>query len=291
MFLISGVVTYILFFVLLPGISAVITRARWRKFRQSIIRSAEFQELNYNNCEIGNRYRFYGKLESFVNDNTVWLKGETLSISIDLTKISIFRLYKGDYKVDRTPWSSLSSIVEGADFFVTGVLEYVNGSPCLVSGDETPLNVVICDGQKKVVEELIIKARDKNELWNSYTPYLYITGVFILIILSYFAYKSSYDKTDSFYLLVAAGTPFYFILPPGLLFYLIYRSIWERSIRLSILGELSLLKGKKSRFERFGRKSKIRERASLILYLLGYLTNIIIAGFILLRMYQLLIYS
>lgn len=287
-FIILGFSSYILFFVLLPGIGAVVTRRRWSSFREKLYKYANLEELSYKSIKEAKKFIFKGKLESFKSDDIIWLKGASLSLCIDLNGQILYTLSNNN--LIQTNWNNVLSMVEGTSFFVVGDLKYKDGVPFLEGDKKEPLLVVVHDKEYDIFQSLISKARDKNEMWNSYTPYSYITGVFILIILSYFAYKSSYNKTASFYLLVAAGTPFYFILPPGLILYLKYRKEWDKSIRYSILRDLSNLRNNRNRYEKFKWYSKLRERASLMFYMSGYLLNTMIAGTILYKMYQLLIY-
>lgn len=290
-YLLWGVFIYVMFFIVLPGIGAVSLRRRWDRFRKSLFRYSQVPVLGYNNLEPMKKFSFKGELESFRNDNVVWLRGETISLCIDLNKQNVYTLSKNSDKLIRTRWSNVSSLVEGTMFYVFGTLVYDSGIPYLVGNSSEELIVVVCDEDSNIYEDLFRKARDKNEIWNSFSPYLYITGVFILIILSYISYTSYSNKTWSYYLLLGAGTPFYFFIPPGLIFYLQYRKTWDKAIRYLILKDLKLLRGDFYGSEMMAKRSKSREIHSLLLYLLGYLVNTSIAGIILFRVYQLIIYS
>lgn len=287
-FIILGLASYFLFFMGLPGVGAIITRRKWTLFRNRICSYSNLPLLKYDNIKSGNKYVFKGKLESFKSDDVVWLTGDSLSLCIDLNRQDIYTLNRDIFS--QTNWSSVISMVEGTSFFVIGKVVYKNGTPYLTGDSDDPLLVVIHDKEYNVFRALIEKARDRNEMWNSYSPYSYITGVLILIILSYLAYISSYNKFTSYCLLVAAGTPFYFILPPGLFFYLKFRKLWDMSIRLSVLRDLYALQDN-SKSLCFKRLAKVKERRSLLFYILGYILNVIIAGTILYKMYRLLIYS
>lgn len=290
-FMLFGALIYIIFFIFLPGVGAVTLRRRWYNFRELVYRYSSVPALEYYNLQPGELFSFNGKLESFKDDDVVWLKGETLSICIDLNKQDIYTLSKRKDQLYKSQWDSVSSLVEGTRFYVFGHLEYNRGVPYLVGSGNEDLLVVITDGNESIFEMLLKNGRDKNEMWNSYTPYTYITGVLILIILSYFSYRTSFNKTSSFFLLLAAGTPFYFIIPPGLFFYLYYRRLWDISVRWSILRDLKRLKGDYYSSNIMKSKSKSRERQSLLFYLLGYLLNMSIASLILYRMFQLIIFS
>ncbi len=288
--IIIGLIVYLLFFLFLPGISAVMTRRKWTQFRGLVQKYSTMKILTYRNLELNNSYIFLGELESIKSDNLIWLKGETLSISIDLTKKDIFRLYK-DGGVEIARWENLTSLLEGSKFYIGGTLEYRNGAPYLKDKEDLPMLVVNYDDEDwDITRELLIKGRYKNELWNSFTPYSYITGVLLLIILSYVAYKTNTNKVYSYYILLAAGTPFYFILPPGLIFYLQFRKFWSISFRFSILRDLYNLKLNEKKNILFRSKSKFYENISLLFYLLGYVLNIILAGMILLRVFALYIF-
>lgn len=290
-YLLLGFLVYLLFFIVLPGVGAVSLRRRWNRFRKTLFSYSKEPMLEYSNLESTKRFCFKGELESFRDDNVVWLRGETLSVCIDLDKQYIYSLTKNADTLTRNRWSNISSLVEGTQFYVFGTLIYHRGVPYLVGNSSEDLIVVICDEDTNIYENLIRKARDKNEIWNSFSPYLYITGVFLLIILSYISYTSYSNKTWSFYLLVAAGTPFYFIIPPGLIFYLQYRKMWEKALRFLILRDLKLLRGDYFTSEKMGLRSKKGEFQSLLLYVAGYLLNTSIAAIILYKVYQLIIYN
>lgn len=290
-YLFWGILVYMLFFILLPGVGAVSLRRRWTKFRKTLFSYSKEPMLEYFNLESTKKFCFKGELESFRDDNVVWLRGETLSVCIDLDKQYIYSLTKNSETLTRNRWSNISSLVEGTMFYVFGTLIYDKGVPYLVGSSSEDLIVVICDEDKNIYESLIRKGRDKNEIWNNFSPYLYITGVFLLIILSYISYTRYSNKTWSFYLLVAAGTPFYFIIPPGLMFYLQYRKMWDKALRFLILKDLKLLRGDYFTSEKMGLRSKSREVLSLLLYVAGYLVNTTIAGLILFKVYQMIIYS
>ncbi|MGL1892347.1 MAG: hypothetical protein OCD02_12015 [Spirochaetaceae bacterium] len=288
-FIALGLFTYMAFFILIPGIGAVTLRRKWAKFRESVYISSEAPKLEYNNLVIGELFTFYGSLESFKSDDILWLKSENLSICIDLSDQEVYTIPNGKTEIDKSSWSSVSSIIEGTQFYVSGYLAYNKGVPYLVGDENSKLLVVICDNEEKILEKLLERGRNKNEMWNSYSPYSYITGIFVLIILSYFSYRTNSDKLESYFLLLAAGTPFYFILPPGLFFYLNYRRLWDLSVRWSILRDLKRLKDPNIISNNFKKISKSRERLSLLNYLLGYLLNIIIAGIILYKMFEYII--
>ncbi len=289
--LIIGITVYILFFVLFPGYAGIVVRRRWRRFREQIFKYVSVPRLEYFNISQGDLFTFNGQLESFKNDNIVWLKSESLSVCIDLEGQELHIISGVDRGISKTSWESVSSIVEGSSFFVAGQLEQKNGTSFLKDSEGEKLLVVISESKDKIYELLLERGRDKNEIWNSYAPYSYITGVLILIILSYFAYRSNSNKLGSYLLLLAAGTPFYFILPPGLYFYLKHRKLWETSVRWSILRDLRRLRGKIGLSDKFRSISKQIEYLSLFFYLLGYLLNTAIAGIILFNVFQLILFS
>lgn len=286
-----GTIIYIIFFILIPGAGAITLRKSWREFRRLIFSYSTVPELEYQTLVPGKPFSFKGKLESFKNDDIVWLKGESLSICINLKKQHIYTISSNKEEMSRSRWSEISSIVEGTQFFIFGFLEFIDDIPYLVGSEQESLLVVISENEENIFQRLLKKGRDKNEIWNSYTPYSYITGVLLLIILSYFSYKTNSNKTISYFLLLIAGTPFYFIIPPGLFFYLKYRRIWDISIRWSTLSDLKRLNGDDFSSEKYRVKSKSREKLSLLLYLFGYIMNLIIAGIILFKIFLLIIYS
>ena len=290
MLVVVGIIIYLLFFIVLPGISAIELRKKWVNFRSNIFNYVNAKELTYNNILIGEKYCFKGRLESFKTDDVVWLKSESFSICLNLKNKNIFTVSNNNEELFKTNWSYISSIMEGTTFYVFGSLVYKNGVPYMEKG-ESELLVVLSEQDENVFESLLSKGRDKNEIWNNYAPYLYITGVLALIILSYIAYKTNFNKISSFFLLLIAGTPFYFIIPPGLYFYLKHRKSWDASLRLSVLSDLYKLKENNLKSNRYRVKSKSVERLSLLFYVAGYLLNIVLAGIILFKVFQLILFN
>lgn len=290
-FIVLGFIIYVFFFIFFPGIGAVLLRKRWARFRKLIHGYSKVPILEYDNLNLGRKFSFTGKLESFKSDDIVWLRSDTLSLCINLKNQDVYSLSGRKKNLIKSRWDSVSSLVEGTPFSVFGYLTYIKGVPYLTGAKNEDLIVVISEGERSIFEMLLEKGRDKNEVWNSYTPYSYITGVLSLIILAYFSYRTISNKTGAFFLLLAAGTPFYFVIPPGLFLYLKYRKLWDRSIRWAILRDLKLLKGDYYSSDIMRIKSKNRERLSLLFYLCGYLLNIFIAGIILFNIFQIIIYN
>ncbi len=285
-----GTLAYIIFFIIIPGIGAVHLRRRWAAFRDLISVYTKLPVLEYHNIKLGEQYSFKGRLESIKADNILWLKGESLSININLKDQDIYTVSHTNESIYKTNWTDISSIIEGTQFIVFGFLTYKNGNPFLTGNEVEPLLVILSENEEVNFETLLVNGRDKNELWNSYSPYSYITGVLLLIIFSYFSYKTSFDKLISFYLLLIAGTPFYFIIPPGLIFYLKYRKLWDKSVRWSILSDLKKFRDDYYCADKYRKISKSRERVSLLYYLLGYICNISIAGVILYTAFQVILF-
>lgn len=292
--LLSGIMVYLVFFLLLPLSGAILVRRRWRIFRSRVVDMMELPFLEYGDIR-SNRsgfYKLYARLEALKGDDEIWLKNESVSVCTNLKKSDIYLLSREDMEdtLVKTSWSELSTIVEGSHFFISGCLKKERGIPFLAPKEDKNLLVIIYDeGREDLTERIIKEGRQKNELWNTLTPYAYIIGVLSLIILSFISYKSSVSKIDSYLLLVAAGTPFYFVLPPGLFFYMIYRKKWQNARKFRELRDLFFLKKRVEISLACVRKARNNEVLALLLFILGYLLNVSIASVIIFKMYLFLL--
>ena len=87
----------IIFFALIPGFGAFHVRRRWRIFRSRITDSSLLSTVKYE--QIGREpdgflgyYRFSGELEAIQGDDTIWINSEDVSLSAELSGVSVYLL-------------------------------------------------------------------------------------------------------------------------------------------------------------------------------------------------------
>jgi len=240
--------TGIFFYILIPGIGAFIVRHNWRSFRKKIVSSTVCPLLDYRSirgevCNKHQRYRFFGSLQAMQGDREVWLSGNGISISIDLSDIPIYILPSAAHLSlpigyagypDETPrkikWNQIFSLSEGTRIFVSGCLEIRGGKVVFSDKPDNRLFVVIYDcSDKAFLSQAIWTGRQRNEYWNPATPGALTVGSFTLFILFYLLLQKPYMQFPAGIALFFSLVPVIPFFPPGLIFYYGYRYLWKKA--------------------------------------------------------------
>jgi hypothetical protein len=174
--------------------------------------------LDYTACQRcvrGGRFRFIGGFESITDEHTLWIRAETVSIPVRLSGRYTYLFSIAEEGDDETPerilWDRISTLTEGARVFVGGNLAREDERLVFVSSKEEPLLLIFYDGNDRILPIRAIRAgRNKNEYWNSITPYAFILGAFSQLLIALF-------------------TPIIPLLPPGLLCTVLYNSLWRKA--------------------------------------------------------------
>jgi hypothetical protein len=148
----------------------------------------------------------------------------------------------GEETPEKIRWERISALAEGAKVFVGGTLVCRDGRRSFVSTKENPLLVIFHDGPDHSLTARVIRAgRQRGEYWNGLTPYALAMGAIALIILAgWFLFRPAYRLTV-ITSVFALFIPLYPILPPGLLFTVVYRRIAWRSRILRAYRDLARL--------------------------------------------------
>ena len=244
----------VIFYILIPGIGAFNVRSQWRRFRMRIRESSFYPHLTYramhkdnpDNAEgyIGH-FRFLGMLEA-IQGERVWLKNDTVTVSADLTDCSVHvlpafshaekevtvelnRELLQDEAPQKISWNRIFSLPEGTKIFVSGPLRESGGQRIFKSEKGDPLTVVIYDGpEKTLLRRAIWAGRQKNEYWNNFTPGSITAGSFGSFIHAYTLFRDPLLRFPAFVSLIASLLPVLVVLPPGVLFFFLYRRLWNR---------------------------------------------------------------
>jgi hypothetical protein len=249
----SLIVTLLLvtiFYLLIPGLGAFYTRSRWRIFRKRILRASLFPHVSYgvyrtSQSEFIGNFRFFGYLEA-IQEDRIWVRNREIALSADLAHCSIYVLPsltvgKGpseaieigqtlpDEEPRKIPWSRIFSLPEGTKIFIGGPLFNENGRSCFRNEKNNPLTVVIYDGAENgFLQRSIWTGRQKNEYWNLFTPGSLTAGSFSLFIQAYILLREPLMRLPALVSLTASLLPVIVFIPPGILFFFLYRRLWHR---------------------------------------------------------------
>jgi len=231
------------FYGILPIAGAFYSRNKWRKFRDRFddLRLAPLLDYRrYRQLESeGGVFRFIGGIESITDGHTLWVKGEDLTIPVSLEKTTCFLLpICEDSSLPEVPeqirWNRVSTLTEGSKVFIGGQLKTQNNRLSFCSTKEKPLLVLFYNcPDTELTGSLIRAARTRNDYWNSLTPISIVIGALALVyIAASFLGRPAFSLTviSSF---VAIFVPVLPIIPPGILFTVLYRRLtWQaRNLR------------------------------------------------------------
>jgi hypothetical protein len=242
---------------------ALFKRYKWHIFRR------RFDELRlspildyrqYAQKADDGTFRFTGGFESVTDGQTLWIRSEDLTIPVSLKHAEMYLLPMqkgspslegasipevfdpGEETPEKIQWERISALAEGAKVFVGGTLVCRDGRRSFVSTKENPLMVIFYDGHDHSLTARVIRAgRHRGEYWNGLTPYALTMGAISLIIVAVsFLFRPAYRITV-ITSVFALFIPLYPILPPGLLFTVIYRRLAWRSRILRAYRDLARL--------------------------------------------------
>jgi hypothetical protein len=255
---------------LVPIAGAFISRRSWRVFRR------RFDELRlkplldygaYRRGGDGELYRFIGGFESVTGEDTLWLRGGDLTVAAALGGAHTYMMMPtkdippepgsidqgrgagpmdfssgGEETPERIRWNRISALPGGVKVFVGGALVQKDGRPVFSSTREQPLLVIFYDGPDRAFPIRAIRAgRRHNEYWNSITPYSFILGAFSQIIMVMIFLPRPAFQLTALTAFIALFAPLFPLVPPGLLFTLIYQQLWRRARKLRSCRDLARL--------------------------------------------------
>jgi hypothetical protein len=183
-------------------------------------------------------FRFSGGIESITDGQTLWVKGDDLSmpVSISKTKCFLLPIHEGEgfpEAPQQIRWNRVSTITEGAKVFIGGGIKTQDGRLSFISTKEQPLMVIFYNCPDSALANLIIRAaRTRHDYWNNITPVSLAIGALTLIFIA-----ASYLGRPAFRLTVISALSAVFIpilpaLPPGILFTSLYRRLTWNSRKL-----------------------------------------------------------
>ena len=247
------VVIAVAFYLVIPAIGAIGVRHRWRRFRRRVIAASLLPLVSYASvrhrrheqravCDA----RFLGTLESIQGEHTAWIRGPDITIAVDMSASEIYLVAHtneahGEARPDsppssppdtppaRTSWSRLGSLPEGIKVLVSGRLDTSGAYPAIRSAAGDPVLAVFYDGpEPSLVRRCIWSGRQLNEYWNSVTPGALAGGAFALILFASLLLRRPLAIEYSRLAIALAALPLMPLLPPGIVFFYVYRRCWRR---------------------------------------------------------------
>lgn len=173
------------------------------------------------------------------------------------------KMEPGEETLEIVKWNKISPIIGKAKVFVGGSLANMDGHPVFVSTKETPLTIVIFYGSDYSLPARAISAgRPHEEYWNALTPYSLIAGALSLIVIAgLFLYRPAFRLTVMISL-IATFIPLYPLIPPGLLFTVVFRRLIWKARTLNACGDLVRLRMEDDSYpaEYFSLETKAKQR-------------------------------
>ena len=241
-----GIVFAFLFYLLIPSIVAFLVSRRWHKFRRNLIASS-YLPVYPAEKHGGGSYRFFGKLDAIEGKDVIWLNAGNRQLRVNLKLCPLYILPgktvvggKKEKLPQFTRWKNLSTLPEGMSFFVAGYLNTESQVPVFESHQDEPLLVVMHDNEPdRFLSQALKTGRQRNAYWNGVSPFSFLLGAFIELLLQILAIQSG-NINQVLLLFPLALFPGIILSPPGIFFYFRYRYYWQLGYRY--LAEADLLR-------------------------------------------------
>ncbi len=239
-----------LFFGIIPGIGAFIVRSRWRKFRKRIIELSLKPFVSYSETSSANsgfigEYRFFGTIEGIQGNDRIWVRSGNLSVAVDMENVMVYTLpsfigirNSDSERLDEMipeeeprilTWDQVFSLPEGTNIFIGGSLFYESGIGIFKTTPESMLLVVIYDGEREtIIKRSIWSGRQRNEYFNQFTMASIIAGSFSLVLIAFALLNNPVLRLPALFSITLSLFPIAVFLPPGVIFYFLYRWAWKK---------------------------------------------------------------
>jgi hypothetical protein len=237
----AAVAAALLFYLLVPVVGAFMLRQQWRRFRDRVAVLGVSPRLRYRDIAAAQRegrsevglFRLSGIIEAIEGNDRVWVRGTGVSALVDLSRAPLYVLAPGAAEagsVQRMRWSSVSSLVEGTNISVGGILELEGGRPVFVDRPEEALIAVCHDGQEgRLASRLTAAGRAPNEYWNYPTRISLALGLVVISSILLF-YRTSVFSTVRAMVFLLGASPVLPFAPPGLALFFLYHRLWRRAL-------------------------------------------------------------
>jgi hypothetical protein len=258
------ILTAVFWYAVVPLAGAFTKRRGWHLFRDRFASLCgkpllDYAMLRQNVC---GEYHFIGNFESITEKNTLWIKNDNLTAPVFLKNAQTYVLPLGvkkhrlasmekvtgsDFDVtgpspSRLNWNRISALTTGAKVFIGGTLKLIDGRQVFTSIKGKPLLIIFYECSESALSAGVARAgRDRSEYWNTVTPYAFTGGVFSLIWIAQLFYARPVYRTTVLSAIAAIFCPLFPLLPPGLIFTLLYRRLWWQSCMYRIFRDIAML--------------------------------------------------
>ena len=244
-----------LWYGLVPILGAVYYRNKSGQFRRRFDELRMKPILDYRVYrQLGSGegiFRFIGGFESITDGRTLWIQGENLTIPVSLENTRCWLLPMqqegetfdpGAEAPEPIRWDRVSTLTEGARVFVGGSMQILDNRWTFVSSKETPLMVIFYDCPDKVLPLKIMRAwHNRNEYWNNITPISLFIGALSQLIIAYSFLDRPAFRLTVICAMIALFIPVLPMIPPGLLFMILYRRLAWQARKLRAYSDLARL--------------------------------------------------
>lgn len=237
-------------YALIPVLGAFFIRRSWRRFRRRfddlrLVPLLDYRLYTTADLERQPSFRFLGGFESVSDDRVLWVRSESLTVSVDLSGVQLYVLPsaenpKGNWDSEiqapqRIRWKDIAALAEGAQVFIGGRLCERDGKRLFCNFSDEKLIVLFYEGSDRSLTVRAIQAgRQANEYWNPLTPYSLAAGMFSQLTLFITYLPRPAYRIDALAALLAVFGPLFPLLPPALLFTAAYRRLWRRARLLRV---------------------------------------------------------
>jgi hypothetical protein len=231
---------------------ALLSRRKWRRFRLYFDRLRLAPVLDYAKYIACGRddpgegqarlFRFTGGFESITDGQTLWIRGPDLSIPVALEGARIYSLPAGEGEngqeqfdapgesLRQLRWDRVAALTGEARVFAGGGLVLREGRRIFAASAELPLLVIFYTGSDRFMAVRAAWAgRHRNEYLNAVTPYALALGALSLIAQAAAFLPRPAFRLTALTAFTAAFIPLFPLVPPGLLFTIVYRRLWRRA--------------------------------------------------------------
>jgi hypothetical protein len=245
---------------MVPIAGVLVSRHIWRRFRFRFDRLRLAPTLDYAQYtgraveKPGTRaiFRFTGSFESITDGQTLWVQGPDLTIPAALEGARIYTLpvmetQGGDFdspegSLRRLRWDRVAALTGEARVFVGGPLALREGRRIFAAAPGDPLLVIFYTGSdRSMAIHTAWAGRRRNEYWNAASPYALTLGALCLIAMAAAFLPRPAFRLTAVTAFAAAFVPLFPLVPPGLLFTIIYRWLWGRARIYRIRRDLARL--------------------------------------------------
>jgi len=198
-------------------------------------------------------------------------------------------------------WKQMTTLQEGYRVYLVGFLERRDGILRMFGTREVPLLSILHDSED-VIPRAVWSGRQKNEYWNSLTPWALLAGSLALFVIASAVFRTMQTSFPARLLLLLALFPVIPFLPPGVAFFFVYLANWRRARFLraerDLLGLNAYLRAGDATEVMAGwgddlpwntvplikscrRRALISELAAALAFVLGFLLNLVLTLIIL----------